>query len=380
MDALAEAASDGFAFLLDHFDSTEPLPHGTEANMADLAKGLFFMSSGRKFAAAMDLLVQTRQQSASSIRYHVVNQHPREALSWLRDKGIDGVSSKLLYGLLEAIPKPSAIDNRHADFVREILQVSQDVEIRRQCLQILSGSGDEQSAIQLVEFPSLGVTDSALFNVYNGERFNLLVRRLIDRVVRKEVAPEALNGVASTIPEAKWNSHVALVAVGLTDWLRSFGADVAHVAETAEYLLYAAFKMEVVPAAVSELVELILVANEPRANKYLIYPAVGANSWNSYSSAGKAFRQSLVEKLVVVLKARENRSLMANLLIRNHLSVEYAVEMLCAMIDAQPGDALLDSIDGFELALPKTAEIIQRTKDARPRAQGSISQRSYSDQ
>lgn len=367
LDALGAAASDGLTFLLERFDSTEPLPNGTEANVADLAKGLFFLASGTQVATALDLLVQTSQQDASAIRYHVANQHPREALSWLRDRGIDSVSNKLLWTLLEAIPKPSTIDSRDADFVREILQTSQDLEIRRQCLQILTGSGDEQSAIQLIEFPSLDMTDTALFNIYDGERYSRLVRQLIDRVIRKEVDPEALNGIASSIPEAKRNSHVTLVAAVLTGWLRSSGADVARVAETAEYLLYEAFKMEVVPAPVFELVELILEANEPPANQYLIYAAVGGNFPESSSSAGKAFQKSLTKKLAEDLKAPENRSLMANLLIGKHWSVEYAVEMLCAMIDTQSGDALLDRIDDFLFVLPHTTEIVQRTKDARPR-------------
>ncbi|RKP46056.1 hypothetical protein [Trinickia fusca] len=366
LEAIETAPSDALAFLLDSFDSTLPLMGGDEACIGDLAQGLFFLSSDSLLTETLELLCNRTGRRFATVERLIVERSPQEALEWIRTKGPNALSNHQLLRLFEAIPQRTPLDGPTTQFFQGLANTTKNAAVQLQCLAILCGSGDEHAATRMLDENAITPAHTALLLSFDGDSFTRLVGRLVKRVVDRQVSAELLRGLVHTAPD---EGQVAPITTALLTSLQSNPADIAAIGSATECLLYGALKMSTVPPSVAELANRVIATHNAAANRCLIYVTFPTNRAWSPSAEGAKIQRAIAAALAATVTDTENRSLMVSRLMHEPHDPQYAVDLLCKMLDTRSDDALLANteLDPDLLPLyPHASTIVARVKAARP--------------
>ncbi|MEG2577344.1 MAG: NACHT domain-containing protein, partial [Glutamicibacter sp.] len=188
LQVIATAPFEGFSFLLPYLNSTERLlgSENNEANLGDLAQGLFILSSNGHIDTGLDVLLDSSSPRLEQMLDHLGKLHPIAVAERISTESLAGgcllpqVVLPLLHTLVQR-DETRAISSRTA---RALLGRISDTALQRDCLRVLAQGGDFESAERLLaaEHDTPNANDAAAIAALNDEEFARLMPLFLTRM------------------------------------------------------------------------------------------------------------------------------------------------------------------------------------------------------
>lgn len=318
-NAIAEAGEPGFRFLLQHFNSNESL-NCSEANMSDLAKGLFFVAGHLAPAVALDLANEPNFPRASWMLFHLLSKNHVEGLKWLQLRLTEG-SLKAERAVEVLLHMPVVEKDTYLAIARTLLTQDLPRRLARNCWQALTKANDSQGALLLVECDDLEQSELiSLLSTKTG-LFHTVFSRLVNRAASHQIDSAVLRSSFMVSPSTV--EMLTCFSV-LDENLVKLGKSISGFSSLLEHLLYEVSNWDNIPPEVARVADSLITQGTLEARRDIMYFATGHAPEAALSQEGVKLRRTVISALAEHEDDKENLHLFVRNLFTRPAHADYA--------------------------------------------------------
>lgn len=334
LSVLAQSGEPGLDFLVSRFDLPDAFSDTQEARLGDVAQGLFVLAAEANFDKALAAAARATSDLGVGIRHVLARRFPHITASHLADAVKRGmVPIEEVSELLDATLSVGPAFPELIAAARELMALPQAPQWRRSCLRVLSQSGEEAAAYELLQLADIGASDVRTCLAFSGQTFVLLIDTLFTRVAQGSLRADVLSGL-DRLPADDQDVTYLLGRLGTL--LSQRPEQVLVIAEAVEYLIHGAFNRPGIPVGLLPLVEQVLSLGSADANRYVIYAATGYDHTDRKGSRGVGLRSALIQLLVRYECDANNIQLMIGNLGFRHASNPQVTGWMAALARMHP--------------------------------------------
>lgn len=334
--AVAQAGEAGWSFVCKCFDSQVGLMGSDEANLGDLAQGVFIETAGGDLPAALefgdriaDRRVREKVMSSLASRYPVEILH-----LFLSEKTTLAPNRKL-----EVAEDMRADDwSAHpatAQLASHWLDRPEFATSRRPLLRLVAKSGNAAAAWELMAYSDLDSTEIGAIFSLDQVRFAKKLDDLLSRPGEQELV---CDGLAS---ENMRVEHVSLISARVLSLVQDEeGAQ--NVAKLCEHMIYLSMTTDAPAVELLDLASVILRFPSAQARSYLMYPASTARASES-PGVGAGLQTQLLEMIAEFESDLKNLNTLCFKLSQNFPDSPTMIAYRDELVRKHPG---LDGEDG----------------------------------
>lgn len=327
--ALYKAGRPGLEFLIHRMSCRDAFSDTSEANLGNVAQGLFVISAEKQFSNALAAATEAEPEIGRWIRRILAERYPNKVIRNLSNAVKQGqVPAKEVSEILEVVRRGNYDAAELLAVIRDLQGLEDAQHWHRECLRILSENGDEAAALELVRQRSIDESDLLTFEKYDGKAFAALAETVFSRIESGDVEMRALLGMR--LPREQ--RDIGLLLAKIAKLLRKFPKEATTIAEVVEFLIYGAYDATEIPNGLISLVEQILALSNADANRNIIYGVTGLQRDSMLTPSGAIVRHQLTELLVAMEADANNVRLMITHLATRHRGRGQAIEWIRELV------------------------------------------------
>lgn len=362
LDALESAGVEGLAFLASQLDSRESLRETNEADHGDLVSGLFYIISRDRVEVALDVLLQFGTNECYSMFIIIAGRHQSAVARYLAHHAPLGrIPPAVVSKSVNAIFRSGNLGEEVVASVRSLSELSGSLSWGRECLRVLSLSGDFRSARKLAEHPDLSFDDVYGCRVYEGAEYLDLVEIVFNRATVddwKFSVPALVEGEISA------SQCDALIGKVLS-YIQKESSLISVVADFVEQMIHAALHLDVFPERLISLADLVMGCGDKRAVNCMVYACTGHVKDSELSVSGVDARRRMVSSLASVRLCESSVLLFANNLAERHSYSSHAISILADLLPKYPDIGILSYLESRD-CFPGVRESLSKVKSSSP--------------
>jgi hypothetical protein len=328
--AIVESRISGLKFLMQYFDAKGDL-QCSEANLGDLAQGLFYRAARTLTKEALDLLFLDPNASSKAMMRYLCDGYSAESLAWLSSR-LSELSDEVAIRYLNNI-RPSASLELYLNVGQTLLARVRQGKLRSNCLISLIRGNHLFAAEELSRAFTLGEAEITELLCTRGKVFSVVSAILFERMAVGTLSSEIFSGIYLSGLRQGESEELLMHIEGL---ISKEPRSISYFAYMLEGLTYNLYRSEVLPAPLHHIMRTLLTHGSNRARKHLIYACTNSKHSRPISEAGLIFQRQLLAEVLVTESHVDNLYLLVKILSGEEPDSNFARETIALLCQRFP--------------------------------------------
>ncbi|PNB52262.1 hypothetical protein C1X29_01195 [Pseudomonas sp. GW456-12-10-14-LB2] len=307
---LQEPEVDAWHFLVERFDSQQPFEDCNEANMGDLAQGLFFLGAETRIWPALQALAHSESRKQLLMLRLIARDYSDQVaarMGQILSSGLFSLKDKyeLALGLQDNASTPAI-----TAAMNDLLADNEDSELQAVCLRGVGRGGDIAAMLKLINSPRLCDFDVAVCMSYSGVQFQAFALRIFERALQREVPAQVLSGFHYGLGnQDQVLAQFKVLEPLFMQALQQLPEAVISISPIVETFIRIAIDSPLEWHGLFELTEAVLRSTDEGARRYIVY-ACTSEELEAQSVEGLCLRTRIIQTLIERETDEENLELL----------------------------------------------------------------------